>query len=149
MAELELLAAVRDALAAAPLVPAVPLGQVGVVEPVAAGDLPAVVLSLDATSRVRVGIGERSELVTGALPARTTVDLANPALPGEPTFSLVDGTRTVLTLLHGGQVHADGSEATTPLDPADITVTLDGAPVRASRTAARNASSAIVSRTAP
>jgi hypothetical protein len=129
MAELAFLAAVRDALTSAPLVPAVPLGHVGVAEPVAAADLPAVVLSLDTTSRVSVGLGERSELLTGALATRTAVDLASPVLPGEPAFSLVDDTRTLLTLFHGGQVHADGSEATTPLDPADITVTLDGAPV--------------------
>jgi hypothetical protein len=129
MAELAFLAAVRDALAAAPLVPAVPLGHVGVVDPVAAADLPAVVLSLDTTARVRVGLGERSELVTGALPARTTVGLANATLPDDPGFSLVDGTRTLLTLFHGGQVHADGSEATTPLEPADVRVTLDGAPL--------------------
>jgi hypothetical protein len=129
VAELALLDAVRDALAAAPLVPAVLLGHVGAVEPVVAGDLPALVLSLDASSRVRVGLGDRSELMTGALPVFTVVDLANPALPGDPSFSMVDATRTVLTLLHGGQAHADGSDAVLPLDPADITVRLNGNPV--------------------
>ena len=128
-AELALLDAARDALAAAPLVPAVPSGSIGPVDPVAPGDLPALVLALDATTRVRVGLGDRSELMTGALPVSTVVDLANPALPGDPSFSMVDATRTVLTLLHGGQVHADGSEALLPLDPADVTVQLDGAPV--------------------
>jgi hypothetical protein len=110
MAELAFLAAVRDFLAATPLVP-------------------AVVLSLDSTERKRVGLGDRSELMTGALRVQASIDLANPFLPDDQDFSLVDDTRRVVILPHGGLVRADGAEATTPLAPEDISVRLDGAPV--------------------
>jgi hypothetical protein len=129
MAELAFLAAVRDFLSATPLVPAVALGRIGTLEPMGAGDLPSIVLSLDSTERKRVGLGDRSESMTGALLVQVTIDLANPFLPDDQSFSLIDGTRQIVILPHGGLVRADGAEATTPLAPEDITVRLNGAPV--------------------
>ncbi|MFP2929502.1 hypothetical protein ACLESO_30745 [Pyxidicoccus sp. 3LG] len=95
--------------------------SVGVAEPAVTEDLPAVVLSLDESSRPRIGLGDTGALITGALPATSRIDLANPRLPGE-TDSLLSEDRTRLILHHGGQVRADGSEGT--LGPADLTVTV-------------------------
>jgi hypothetical protein len=129
VAELEFLDAMRARLVAAPFVPNVPAGHVGAVVPNAAADLPAIVLSLDETTRIRVGLGERSELMTGALPVRATIDLASPFLPTDPTFSLVDAPRTHVVIPHGGLVLGDGSDALDPLSPTDCDVLLDGNPV--------------------
>jgi hypothetical protein len=71
-------------------------------------------------------VGERSSLVVGALRWQATVDLANPVLPEDPSFRLLDPARKVLVLPHGGLVRADGSEG--PLGAADLTVTLNGGP---------------------
>jgi hypothetical protein len=129
MAELAFLAAVREFLAATPLVPAVAANRIGTLEPMAPGDLPSIVLSLDSTERKRVGLGERSELMTGALPVHSSIDLANPFLPDDPDFSLIDATRRIVILPHGGLVRTDGAEATTPLAPEDISVRVDGTAV--------------------
>jgi hypothetical protein len=129
MAEFAFLSAVHDFLAAIPLTPAVVPGRIGAVEPVANADIPCVVLSLESSSRRRVGLGDRTDLMTGVLPVRASIDLANPVLPEEPAFRLIDVTRKVVTLPHGGLVHDDGSEAVTPLAPADIAVKLNNAPL--------------------
>ena len=51
-----------------------------------------------------------------------------PVLPDDSSFVLLDPTRRVLILPHGGQVRADQSDpGSTPLGPADITVRVDGA----------------------
>jgi len=127
MAELTFLAAMRDLLAATPLVPAVAVGRIGPLDPTATSELPSLVLSLDASTRVRIGIGERSEPMTGVLPVRASIDLARPMLPGDSTFSLVDPTRRNVTLPHGGLVRADGAEAIASLSAPDGQVRLDGA----------------------
>jgi len=126
VAELAFLSAVHDFLVAAPLTPAVAAARIGAVEPTSVGDLPCVVLSLPSTARRRVGLGDRSDLMTGALRVHVAIDLANPLLPTDPTFRLIDATRMVVTLPHGGLVHADGTEAAGLLNSADITVALDG-----------------------
>jgi hypothetical protein len=92
----------------------------------APGDLPSIVLSLDSTERKRAGLGDRSERMTGVLPVQVSIDLADPFLPDDQSFSLIDGTRQIVILPHGGLVRADGAEATTPLVPEDITVRIDG-----------------------
>ena len=98
---------------------------VGIAEPVQAGDLPAVVLSLQDTDNAGTGVGERATLITdGVLPWQATIDLANPVLPEEPTFRLLNDARTVLTLPHGGLVRQDGSAG--PLSAADLAVTVEG-----------------------
>jgi hypothetical protein len=101
---------------------------IGVAEPAQASDLPAIVLSLESTARANPGIGGRAQLITdGVLPWQARIDLANPFLPDEPDFSLVDATRRLLILPHGGLVRQDGSDpGDEPLEPADITVTVDG-----------------------
>jgi hypothetical protein len=100
---------------------------IGVVEPGAADELPIVVLSLETTARSGNGLGQRAALITdGALPVQASIDLANPRLPEEPTFSLLDTTRTVLTLPHGGLVRRDGSSG--PLTGDDLTVVVAGVP---------------------
>lgn len=93
----------------------------GLVEPAALADLPAVVLSLDAVQRLGAGLGERALLISdSALPWSATIDLANPVLPDEPGFSLLSADRRTLTLPHGGLKRADGGSGT--LGPADLSV---------------------------
>ena len=97
----------------------------GIAEPEKDADLPAVVLSLEATERAGSGLGERTTLISdGVLPWAASIALANPVLPEEPTFRLLNDARTVLILPHGGLVKNDGS--TGPLDGTDITVKVGG-----------------------
>lgn len=103
-----------------------PSAKVGFAEPVGAPDLPAVVLSLDSVQRLGSGLGERSALITnGALQWTSTIALANPGLPEEPSFALFTIERPrELILPHGGLRQADGDEG--PLGPADLTVKVNG-----------------------
>ncbi|HEU4730129.1 MAG TPA: hypothetical protein VFT22_19660 [Kofleriaceae bacterium] len=122
MAELAFLDAVAGFLGASSLSPAPSL--LGVAEPSAAGDLPSVILSLEGCQREGTGAGGRraTERRRGVLPLTQVIDLANPTLPDDPTFSLIDGTRTQLILPHGGLVRADGSAGT--LTGADLAVAI-------------------------
>ena len=127
VAEAFFLASVATYLTGANLAPLPAL--VGVAEPAQGDDLPAIVLSLEATARANPGVGGRAELVVGVLPTEARIDLANPVLPEEPTFSLLDPTRRTLILPHGGLVKQDGSDpAGAPLAPGDITVLVADAP---------------------
>lgn len=93
----------------------------GISEPAAAADLPAVVVSLDQARRLGAGLGERSLLITGsALPWQASIDLANPVLADEPGLRLLSADRRTLTLPHGGLKRADGSDG--PLGAADLQV---------------------------
>ena len=93
----------------------------GISEPAALTDLPAVVLSLDAAQRLGAGLGERAMLVSGsALPGSAAIDLARPVLPAEPGLCLLSPDRRTLTLPHGGLKRADGSDG--GLGPADLSV---------------------------
>ena len=93
----------------------------GISEPAALTDLPAVVLSLDAAQRLGAGLGERAMLVSGsALPWAAAIDLARPVLADEPGFNLLSPDRRTLTLPHGGLKRADGSDG--GLGPADLSV---------------------------
>lgn len=99
--------------------------MIGNAEPVQTNQMPAVVLSLENTDNAGTGVGERATLITdGALPWQAVIDLANPVLPEEPTFRLLNDARTVLTLPHGGLVRQDGSSG--PLAAADLAVTVAG-----------------------
>jgi hypothetical protein len=101
--------------------------KIGIAEPAAAGDLPAIVLSLEELHRLGGGLGERSAMITdGALPWRATIDLANPVLPEEPSFLLLSADRRQLILPHGGLRRRDGSGG--PLGAADLALTVAGAP---------------------
>lgn len=101
--------------------------SVGVIDPVQAGELPALVLSLEKVQRQHPGLGERAELISnGALPWQATIDLANPVLPQEPGLVLLSVDRLSLILPHGGLRQADGGEG--PLGPADLSVSVAGAP---------------------
>jgi len=125
MAENAFLDGLTSYLAATALVPAP--ASVGLAEPEADVTMPAIVLSLESTARVSVGLGQRSALITdGTLPWQASIDLTNPVLPEDGATPLLDGTRKVLTLPHGGLVQADGSESVGPLGPADITVRVKG-----------------------
>jgi hypothetical protein len=125
MAENAFLTAVDTFLEGAGLQPTP--ASVGPVEPTAAIDLPALVLSLANTSRPGNGLGERSAVIEGALPWGATINLASPLLPGLPTFNLLSVDRRVLTLPHGGLVRATGMSGALA-SPADITVEIDGDP---------------------
>ncbi|MEJ8849518.1 hypothetical protein [Variovorax rhizosphaerae] len=105
--------------------PALAGARIGAAEPAVAGELPAVVLSLAEVHRLGAGLGERASLITGALPVTSTVDLANPVLPEEPTFRLLSTDRRTLVMPHGGWVKLDGSDL--PLEAADLQVSVAGA----------------------
>lgn len=126
MAESEFLTAVANYLDGVGL-PGSPK-SVGIAEP-DASQLPAVVVSLETTQRMSVGLGERTQLVTGgALPLTVHINLANPVLPGDttvPPLSLVEPVaRKVLTLPHGGLVRRNGTVGT--LDGNDLKVKVGG-----------------------
>jgi hypothetical protein len=122
MAETAFLADVVTYLAGTGLQPAP--SAIGVGEPDAANALPGIVLSLETSERLGSGIGERSQVMEGALRWQARIDLANPVLPEDPTFALLDGTRRQLTLPHGGLVRADGSSGL--LGGSDLTVKVAG-----------------------
>ena len=124
MAERALLASLAAYLSGAGLVPAPE--AVGPAEPEKPGDLPCLVLSLEQTSRGGGGVGERVSLQTGALAWTARIDLANPVLPEDPSFRLLNPGRTLLILPHGGLVRSDGTEG--PLVPPHLAVRLDGTP---------------------
>jgi len=125
MAETALLSLVQTYLAAALQSPAPK--TVGVAEPQSADELPAIVLVLESTARTGNGLGERSALVTGALNWIVSIDLANPVLPDDLSFVLLDDARRNLILPHGGQVKRDGTAG--PLGPADLNVNVAGADI--------------------
>jgi hypothetical protein len=123
--EISFLAAVKTFLDGLSLSPE---PKVAMAEPVAALDLPAVVLSLEQAARPSVGLGDQGTVIrNGALAWSADIDLASPYLPDDPehTFSLLSGDRLKLTLPHGGLVHQDGT-ADTPLTGADLIVTVAG-----------------------
>lgn len=122
MAERAFLAAVRTHLSGAGLVPAPVL--VGPAEPESATELPALVLSLESAERAGLGLGERTSPMSGALAWRAAIDLAQPVLPDDPATRLLDDSRKVLVLPHGGLVRADGTEG----EPGegDLVVTVNG-----------------------
>jgi hypothetical protein len=114
-----LLAYLAGLTGAAALLPSPAL--LGISEPTATADLPALVLSLDQAHRLGAGLGERALLVSGsALPWSASIDLAHPVLPDEPGFSLLSADRRSLTLPHGGLKRTDGSDGL--LGPADLSV---------------------------
>lgn len=97
----------------------------GVTEPVAAEELPALVIAIEQSQSPGNGLGQRSTVVRdGALPWRASINLVNPVLPQDPAFSLLSVNRRELTLPHGGLVRADGSAG--PLTAADLEVRVDG-----------------------
>ena len=89
MAETFFLSSLATYLTGAGLTPSPVL--VGVAEPEQTNELPAIVLSLEATARAKPGIGERSQLIVGGvLPVPARIDLANPFLPEDSTFPLLE-----------------------------------------------------------
>jgi hypothetical protein len=93
---------------------------IGFSEAESADDLPLVVLSLETNERRAPGLGERADTLSGALPWSATIDLASPFLDDDPSVPLLDASRRVLQLPHGGLVRADGHEGS--LGPLDLTV---------------------------
>lgn len=125
MAETVFLAAVAEYLKTGVALAPAP-ATIGIADPVAVNELPAIGLSLEAVRRLGSGLGERAALITdGALPWRATIDLANPVLPDEPGFSLLSADRRQLVLPHGGLRQADGGDG--PLGASDLKVTVAGA----------------------
>jgi hypothetical protein len=119
MIERAFLEAIEAYLKSPGTLPVTPV-SVGVADPSTAPDLPVVVLSLGNLERLGSGLGERSELMIGALPWTVKIDLANPVLPDELAFSLLSQDRKTLSLLHGGLVKVDGSSGAA--DSGDIQV---------------------------
>lgn len=105
-----------------------PPASVGIIDPADADPMPAIVLSLADLHRLDIGLaGGLTEIATGALEVTATIDLADPVLSGPDPVQLLDDTRTVLTLPHGGLIRADALDGA--LGPDDLAVTVDGAPV--------------------
>ncbi len=98
--------------------------SIDMVEPAQSGDLPVLVLSLQGAEHAGMGLGNRTSVRTGALRWAVAISLAQPFLPGEPGFSLVNANRRELILPHGGLVRADGSEGA--LAATDLQVTVAG-----------------------
>lgn len=94
--------------------------SVGFHEADAAEELPLLVLSLESSERRGPGLGERAEVLRGALSWRATIDLASPFLDGDPDVPLLDPSRRLLQLPHGGIVRADGTEGS--LGSSDLKV---------------------------
>jgi len=99
------------------------------VAPVAPGDLPCAVLSMDAVTQTLVGVGRAPRGTrTGALRLSATIDLADPVLDlgGGETLDLLSADRRTLTLPHGPLVRADGTPDV-PFGPDDVSAD-DGSP---------------------
>jgi hypothetical protein len=107
---------------------------IGVIEPVAPSELPALVVAIEQSQRLGNGLGERATLFThGVLAWQAEIDLANPVLATDQAFSLLSGDRKQLILPHGGLVRKDGSSGAhgasdTALGAADIQLTVQGTP---------------------
>lgn len=98
--------------------------------PAAAGDLPAVTVSLFDTSQRLEGIGRTPRGPRrGALEIHDRVDLAHPVLRIDgDEVDLLSPDRRELVLAHGPVVQADGSEPP-PLSGDDLTVVVANDPV--------------------
>jgi hypothetical protein len=122
MAVTALIAAIADRLG-----PGLPNGTaVGPLQPIAVGDLPAVVVSLLEVTPTMPAVGRTPAPVrVGALEVERSIDLADPVLhfPGEDV-PLLSSDRRLLQLPHGGIVRADGSDVL-PFAAVDLGVTLD------------------------
>lgn len=102
--------------------------SVGILEPGNSDPMPVIALSLSDLTKLDIGLaGGMTEISTGALEVTATIDLADPTLAGPDPVQLLDGTRTILTLPHGGLIRADGLDGALSSD--DLSVTVDGAPV--------------------
>jgi hypothetical protein len=108
---------------------------IGGVDPAEATDLPAVTLAVESASRGLAGVGRAPTLmISGALPVRTTVNLADPVLRflgDADTVPLLSDGRQLLQLPHAPIVHADGSAAPPPLTGADVSARITGGTVYA------------------
>ena len=100
---------------------------VGVALPIINTDLPAIVLSLDNLQIPSVGLGQHTEIVSGALAVQTSIDLSDPLLNDGSGLSLLSPDRMMATLQHGGLVDSEGSS--TALTTADIQVDINGIPL--------------------
>jgi hypothetical protein len=113
-------------LGAAALVPTPQ--SIGVAEPAANGELPALAMSLRELQVPEPAFERQPVLIqSGALAVTSVIDLANPVLADDPTVTLLSPDRLRLMLPQGGLVTVDGTED--PLAAADVQVQLDGAPL--------------------
>jgi hypothetical protein len=106
---------------------AAPPARIGGAVPLAASEVPAIVLSLDQVSEVSAGIGNvprpsRRE----PLEIITVIDLANPVVRvGDEDVLLVSDGGQVVQIPHGPLVHADGAPVPPPLTASDVGARLD------------------------
>ncbi|MEM8592284.1 MAG: hypothetical protein AAGF13_07130 [Pseudomonadota bacterium] len=122
MAEIGFLTSIANFLASSGA-PTPAFADVGFGVPVAGDTFPIATLSLPQVERVDIGMGGGvTEVSEGSIEVVSTIDLADPILPGSGGFSLLDGTRTQLTLPHGGLIRADAVEAA--LAASDVTVSV-------------------------
>jgi hypothetical protein len=123
IAAARLIAALQSHLNAELVMPSL---SIGVAEPSAPADLPAVVISLVELVNPSKGLGEHRQVKKGALSGSTQLNLSNPVLPDDTSVEVLSEDRLSLSLFHGGLVDANGSD--TPLQAADIQVERDGVP---------------------
>ncbi|WP_166424572.1 hypothetical protein [Paraglaciecola sp. 20A4] len=124
MAALAFMQQMQSYLTAEPLLSS---ATVGVALPIINTDLPAIVLSLDNLQIPSVGLGQHTEIVSGALAVQTSIDLSDPLLNDGSGLSLLSPDRMMATLQHGGLVDSEGSS--TALTTADIQVDINGIPL--------------------
>jgi hypothetical protein len=116
--------------------------SIGVALPIDNSNLPIIAMSLINLQIPSVGLGQHTEVVSGALAVQTEIDLANPLLDDSSGFSLLSADRLIATLLHGGLV-PQVTEAGQPdlaqlLEASDIQVAIDGNTLTLSQTAPNN-----------
>ncbi|UCD79870.1 MAG: hypothetical protein JSW26_00095 [Desulfobacterales bacterium] len=107
-----------------------PMLSIGGGLPRLAEEVPAIAMSMDNVTVSGAGVGANAtSVMVGALPITSTIDLADPVLrfPSE-TVDLMSGDRLSLHVPHGPLVKADGADSA-PLEAADITIGIDGAPL--------------------
>lgn len=107
-----------------------PMVSIGGGLPRVADDVPAIAMSMADVTVSGAGVGaDATSVMQGALPIISDIDLVDPVLrfPNE-SVDLISGDRLFLTVPHGPLVTANGSD-TDPLEAADVTIGIDGAPL--------------------
>lgn len=108
--------------------PSLSSASIGVALPRLTADLPNISLALNNLQIPSIGLGQHTEVVSGALGVETVIDLAQPILESaDGSVTLITADRLLATLLHGGLVDQDGTD--TPLQASDIQVSINEVPL--------------------
>ncbi len=104
-----------------------PMVSLGGGEPFEVQALPAIAMSMSDVAVTGAGVGgHATSVLTGALPIRVDIDLADPVLRfPDDTVSILSEDRLELTVPHGPLVTSDGDD-TAPLTAADFSIEVEG-----------------------